>query len=408
MRILQVHKYLYRRAGAEAYVWDLANLLVEHGHTVGVWGTNANTEYRIQNAEYFDDLLVEYTRFDRREGFWKDLKKFDRMIWSAEAEKKFEQTLQVFKPEVVHIHNIYHHLSPSILPVAAYYRIPVVMTVHDYHLINPNYSLYDHGAICERQGLAAIAHRCIKNSYAATVADVVERGIHRALRVYEKNIAKFLAPTEFMKEKLVQGGVAERKIEVARLPVYVKLKIPNVKLGDYILFAGRLTEEKGIHLLLDIAKQWPEMQFKVAGVGAEIGNVECRIKNEKLKNVELLGFQEKPALQRIIARARIVIVPSLWYENSPYAVLEAMGAGKVVVASRIGGIPELIADGKTGFLVNISRTAPWVDTLKKVYYDAPLLKRVGQAAREAIRREHDPEMHYRRLMEIYKEVSVVV
>ena len=406
----------------------------------------------IKGVTRFDDLLVEPFNFDRREGLWRDVKKVGHMMWSLEAARKFEDVLKRFHPDIVHVHNIYHHLSPSILSVAKRRRVPIVMTVHDWHLINPNYSLYDHGAICERQGLAALLHRCIKNSFSASFADVVEHAAHRLLRVYDRNVSRYLVPTEFVKNKLLEYGMDAGKIDVVKLPIVPSpaptgvgapsplgrgraYRFPSPRgrgqgegYGDgYVLFAGRLAEEKGIYLLLEIAKQLPEIQFKIAGDGPELENVKCKMENEKLLNVELLGFVENERLQELIAGARLVVVPSLWYEPSPLSVLEAMAAGKVVVASRIGGIPDLIEDGRTGFLIptnyepiaNIRANnvrmfvspvrqfvVPWIDTIKKVYYDEALLASVGASAQDHVRRIHDPEIHYDRMMKIYREVSV--
>ncbi len=412
MRILQVHKYLYPRDGASTYLFGIVELLKQHGHDVMMWGTGENAECRMQNAEWLEDLLVEHLNFDRREGFLRDFKKFGRMIWSFEAARKFEEVLLRFKPDVIHAHNIYHHISPSILKVAARHKIPVVMTVHDYHLINPNYVLYDHGVVCERSGVAAIMHRCIKNSYTATGADVIETGIHKLMGVYRKHVAEYLAPTNFVRSTLVEHGMYANQIKVVPLPVDISSRSSSrsarihprqgePKGSHYILFAGRLAQEKGVYAVLELAKRLPKIQFLIAGTGPEIENVELRIKNVELSNVELLGFVEKGKLQALIAGARLILVPSLWHEPSPYAVLEAQAAGKPVIASSMGGIPELIEDGKTGFLV---KPDMWVDTIQKVFYDEALLKRVGIAARTYVKRVHNPEKHYEKLIKVYEEV----
>lgn len=405
MRILQIHKYLYRKAGAEAYMLGLADLLSKHGHEVGLWGTDEKIKIQDSKFKIFDDLLVEALNFDKREGWKKDFKKFKHMVWSKEAAEKFEKVLKRFKPDVIHVHNIYHHISPSILPVARKYNIPVVMSVHDYKLINPNYVLYDHGEICERDNLGAILHRCIKNSYAATIADVLEMTVHRMLGVYE-SVAKFIVPTTFVKRKLVERGVDVWKIETVPLMVEQKnIKTKEHKnMDSYILYAGRLMEEKGIYLLLEVAKKLPEINFKIAGTGPELRNVELRIKDEELSNIELLGFVEKDKLEQIIAQARLVVVPSLWYEPSPLAVLEAMSAGKVVVATQIGGIANLIDDRETGFTLETSNVVQWVDQIQKIWHDDALLKKVGKAASDHVRSVHNPEDHYEKIMEIYRAV----
>lgn len=374
MKILQVHKYLYRKAGAEAYVLDLAKLLTKKGHEVELWSSGEDID------------------FSKREGLIKDLKKFGHMVWSRRAAKEFNSVLKKFKPDIIHIHNIYHHISPSILPVAKKHKIPVVMTVHDYKLINPNYTLYDHGKICERQGLSAVLHKCIQNSFLSSLAGVVAFKIHKIIRVHKNNIAQYIVPTQFVRGKLIQGGFDKKKIEV--VPLLVNEQSKSKKLGDYVLFAGRLTKEKGVYLLLEIAKQLPDIQFMVAGNGPELKN----LKVKKSKNVELLGFVEKEKLEILIQKARLVVVPSLWYDPSPYAVLEAMAAGKVVAGSKIGGIQNLIKHKKTGFLIEPDE---WVDAIEKLYYDKALLKQTGKAAQKYIQEVHNSEKHYKSLNRIY-------
>ncbi len=404
----------------------LAELLIKHGHDVVLWGTDDQPMIHDSRFMIHEDLLVDYLNFDRRDGLWQDIRKVGQMVWSTEAAEKFDDLLDAFAPEIIHLHNIYHHISPSILPVAARHKVPVVMTVHDWHLINPNYSLFDHGQICERDGLRAVARRCIKNSYLATLADVIEMKIHRALRVYERYVERFLAPTPFVKQKLVEGGFDEKKIEVVPLGVNSKLETRNSKLGDYILYAGRLAEEKGVKMLLDVAKALPEIKFRIAGTGPLRQSVELRIKDEELSNIEMLGFLEKGELQKVIAQARLILVPSLWYEVSPLAVLEAMAQGKVVLASKVGALANLIAEGKTGFLVGAnyesisnlrisnsqirkfeghSQFVPlWVDKIKKLWHDTKLLEEVGSNAKAYIKQVHDPQNHYEKIMEIYRRV----
>jgi len=442
MKILQVNKFLYRRAGAEAYMLDLAELLAQHGHEVGLWGTKERFKISDLRFQIFEELLMEPINYDKREGLIKNLKKFGHMVWSREAAKKFEEVLKKFKPDIIHIHNIYHHISPSILAVARRYKIPVVMTVHDFKLINGNYSLFDHGAICERDGLAMVWHRCIQDSYLASLADLVEMTVHWALGVYKNDIARYLTPHQFVKNKLAVGGFDEKKIEI--LPLFVDfhnspqpplnlrggdandppLKIrPMARsarlieggeggvMNDYILFAGRLTTEKGIWLLLEIARALPEIKFKIAGAGPEEKSFKLQVSSCKLKNVELLGFVEKSELQQLITGARLVVVPSIWYELSPLAVLEAMAAGKAVMANNLGSMPYLIDDGKTGVLVSVVNMevglllTSWVDKIKQIYHDDALLTRVGQAAKEHVLKENDAEKHYEKIMQIYNEMQ---
>ncbi|MDP3244877.1 MAG: glycosyltransferase family 4 protein [bacterium] len=383
-------------------------------------------------------MLVEPLDFGRQEGLVKSFRKFKTMLWSTEAAKKFAAVLQEFKPDVIHIHNIYHHLSPSILAVAKRHKIPVVQTLHDYKWICPNYKLFTQGAICQRcrryRYWNAVTHKCLQDSLVASGAAAGEMWWHRLSRVYEKGVARFITPSDFLRETLIKWGKDKNKIvtlhnfiKIPLVPPFTKGEavgsLPQDVLSlsqrerqrgilskgelerNFILFAGRLAEEKGIDLLLQIAQALPEIKFKIAG--QKIGNWKLEIGN--LDNVEWLGFKKKEALQELIVKARLVVAPSLWHENYPMSVLEAQAAGKAVLASASGGIPEMIKDGETGFLVNLRnyeiQPSLWVAKIKEIYDNETLLKKVGAAAREQVTENNDPEEHYRKIMEIYRHVT---
>ncbi len=404
MKILQVHKHCYRRDGASTYFLDLSQLLARKGHTVGLWGTNENFKSNHLSSFYLDEkLLVDEIHFDRRENIFRDIANAGHMIWSREAQRKFERMLDRFAPDIIHVHNIYHHLSSSILRVASQRHIPVVMSLHDWKLINPNYALFDHGKICERTGLAAIAHRCIQNSVVSSAIAVTESSIRHWIHA-EQGIVAYHVPTDFVQRKLVAGGISSQKISV--IPYFISpLQVTSYKLQDYILFAGRLSEEKGVDVLLKAAALAPKISIKIAGTGPLSCALKAEVICKGLKNVEFLGFQEKSALQKLIREARAVVVPSVWFDPSPFAVLEAQALGKAVVASRIGGIPDLIQDGKTGFLVPARFERPLVDVINRIYYDTALLERVGKAAANMVRQRNNPDDHYKEMMKIYRRVG---
>lgn len=414
MRILQVNKFLYRRAGAEGYMLDLAELLASHGHEVALWGTSEGYTPHTTRCQVFQDLLMSEAHFDKSEGLAKDAGKVGRMIWSREAAEKFETLIKRWRPDVVHLHNIYHHLSPSIIAVCRRRKIPVVQTLHDFKLICPNYKLFTKHDVCERcfvhQYWNAVSNRCLQGSFSASAAAATEMWIHRALGVYEKGVAHFLTPSRFLRDLLIRWGKDGGKITHVPLftfptsPTSVETLVGLV--GNSILFAGRITEEKGIWLLLEIARALPKIPFKIAGTGPEFESVKCKVKSEKLLNIEMLGFQEKAQMQKLIAGARLVIVPSIWYENYPLAVLEAQAAGKAVLASDSGGIPEMIENWQTGFLARRGKAADFIDKIKEIYYDEALLDRVGKAAAEAVGIRNDPERHYQEMLKIYENVQI--
>ena len=376
------------------------------------------------------------------------IKKIIHFIWSLEAKKKFAKVLDEFKPDVVHLHNIYHHLTPSILAVAKKRKIPIVMTVHDYSLINHNYLLFDHNQICEKTGLSSLKNKCIGNSYFKTLISLTKFFVQQKTKAFQNNIDLFICPTEFVREKMIVKGFGEKKVVVLGLPV--ETIIPNPSQGEeslsnrrsidgteipqslrrsfgmtnqslemtpysppptpYILFAGRLSPEKGIDLLLKIAERLPEINFVIAGDGPFIEHITEHKNNGTQKhnnNLTLLGFLLRSQLRQVMQNAHLVVVPSLCYETANLVLLEAMSLGKTVVASKLGGMRNLITNKKDGILVplisnDLDKTAEmWIEEIKKIFSNEELLTKIGQEAIKTIQTRHDPEEHYQELEKIY-------
>lgn len=405
MKILQINKYHYVRAGAERYVFDVTRLLERHGHEVVPFAMHHPDNVATPWSRFF----VSERQYDRREGPLRDLEKAANMIWSREAATKLRALLREFRPDVAHIHNIYHQLSPSILRVLRREGIPVVWTVHDFKWICPNYKLYTEHAVCERCHVYrywnAVMHKCLNDSRAASALAAVEMAIHRAGQWYERDVARAIAPTAFLRNLLGRWGKNTAKI--THLPHFIELApfsgIPS-SLGDDVVYAGRLSEEKGVLRILEMAAALPDVPFRVVGTGPLERELKDKAAQAGIRNVAFTGFLSGDELFREIARARLVIVPSRWFENFPYAVLEAMALGKTVLASASGGIPEIIEDGVSGFLLPPDDLPRWVDAIRSLAQDEKRLQETGERARLRAGR-FSPETHYERLMRIYADVQ---
>ena len=454
MKILQVNKYLYPKGGSESYLFNLSRLLEEHKHQIAWWGTAEKINKNNQRILY--PLVTEYNFDKNDEGIFKNIKKIGHLIWSLEAKRKFAQVIDEFKPDIIHLHNIYHHLTPSIISIAKKQNIPIVMTVHDWSLINHNYLLFDHGKICELTGWKSLKNKCIGNSYLKTAISLFKFCIQNKSQAFQKNIDLFICPTKFVKDKLIKNGFNENKIKVLPYPISITkndrdiLSSPRCTSGGsrlqkpYILFAGRLSAEKGIHLLLKIAKLLPNIQFKIAGTGplglssprcTSGGSRVCHPPDEhrgdpvsvipsdlsaeeeeakgSLNNIKLLGHLPKTQLLEIMQNARLVIIPSLCYETANLVILEAQSLGKTVIASKIGGMQNLITNNKNGILIplikeknnnfDLDKTAKqWVEKIITIWSDKKLLEELGQNAIKNIKTKHSPNKHYKKIIEIYK------
>lgn len=290
------------------------------------------------------------------------------LVWNREAARNLDRLIRESRPDVAHLHNIYHHLSPSILPVLRRHRIPVVMTLHDLRLLCPAIHMLRQGAPCERcrggRFHNAVLGKCVKDSRAASALAALETAHQRSRGLYTKNVRVFLCPSRFYLEKYAQWGFPREKLH--HLPNFVDLqawhpdRLPATPVRDAYIYFGRLSREKGLRALLEAHRLWelghadgsiaePPLELLIAGSGPCEGNTRALAAQLDLHQVEILGPLDPDGLRQAMARARFSVLPSIWYENGPMAAFESMASGLPVVGSDIGGIPELIEEGVTGF-----------------------------------------------------------
>lgn len=401
MRILLINKYYFPKGGAEKHFFGLKELLERHGHEVIVFAM----EHKKNIASPFGKYFVSNVDFERVRFDWQGLRTVGRMFYSFEARRKLAALIRDTRPDIAHIHNIYNQISPSILPVLKKSGIPVVMTAHDYALCAPNYLLFCHGKICERTKprhfWRAIGHRCIKNSFAASSVASAAIAFHRALRLYKRNIDIVLCPSEFLVTKLREYGIAMNR--VVHLPNFAT---PHSEVlytkGNGILFAGRLSEEKGVATLLD-AVRGLDIPVTIAGTGPLEQLLYAKAELEGITNVRCIGFQSSEELAANMQASRLVVVPSLCYENAPTVITEAYAQKKPVVASRIGGIPELVEEGVTGALVPAGDAPALRETLVRLYDDTETLKRFGEQGFARLR-SLGTAQYYDRLRTLYENL----
>lgn len=395
MKILLVNKFWYLRGGAERVVFLTKGLLEKAGHTVEIFGMR-HPQNLIEN-----DFFTDYLNYNSKNPFVR-LKCGLKAVYNFNAQKKFQKLIEEFKPDIAHFHNIYHQLSFSLIPAVKKMRVPSVMTLHDYKLISPNYNLFHHGRIDER---------CVGEKYYKCIFSDCMEGLGRDLiataEAYAMRKMKIAAmidlcisPSKFLKEKFVSAGFAEEKIQVVPNPLPEPSFVLSKKEGAYAAYFGRLSEEKGVRVLLDVADSLAEIHFKIAGAGPLENELRSRAKQRKLVNVEFLGYKDKEAVDEIIDNARIVVVPSLWFENCPLSILEAMAKGKIVIASRIGGIPELLPDDLLVMPGDVKALAEKI----KLWHNKPFseIMKKGAELFESARLKSDPKSHVEKLLEIYE------
>jgi glycosyltransferase involved in cell wall biosynthesis len=407
MRILQVNQYYYPRGGADKYFLDLTAALEAAGEEVAVLAMNHPKNLATPWSKYF----VSYLSFNN--GRLSDkLRTPGRVIYSLETKRKFTKLLKDFRPDIIHIHNIYHHLSPSLLDAAARFKIPVVMHLHDYKLICPNHALFTKGAYCEqcRGGHygRCLKNRCLKNSFSGSALAAVEMYLHHnILKIYERRVAKFIAPSRFMKETAVRFGQDSNQIDV----IYnsFSLSAPSASQKDnqtinekFFLYFGRLSEEKGLITLIKAAKisGW---RVKLAGDGPALKELQAFAESQSAP-IEWLGFKTGSELANLISDAQAIIIPSIWAENMPLSLLEALGAGQIAIVSRIGGLPEIIIDGKNGWLFNPGDELDLISQMEKAKnLTTEQRKEMSRLAQESVA-PLAPDQHLKQITALYQKI----
>jgi glycosyltransferase involved in cell wall biosynthesis len=405
MKILQVNKFLYPKGGADKYFLELSAQLVKNGHEVRFFAMSdphnrpsRDEKYFVSNIS-FNDISLK--------NLWRSL---GRTLYSREAQAKFTALLQDFQPDIIHIHNIYHQISPSILTAARQAKIPVVMHLHDYKLICPNFKLFSQGQVCYRcrpdKYYNCLRYKCLDNSVLKSSGAVLEMYLHhKILKIYETGVKLFIAPSHFMKTTVEDFGWPPAKIRY--LPNFFSpdfsspaVKIP--KAGGYLLYFGRLAEEKGVNMLLQAIKLTGQ-RVKIAGEGSELAALKKLATSLQITDqVDWLGWQTGSVLVDLIASAQAVIIPSIWLENMPLNLLEALAQGQLVIASAIGGIPEIIQDGHNGFLCRPNDPQDLAAKIRALAtYDN--LDAIRRAARISVQ-SLNIKTHTEQIEKIYQEV----
>jgi glycosyltransferase involved in cell wall biosynthesis len=410
MVILQVNKFFFAKGGTERYFFSVSQALEGRGHRIIHFSMRHPDNLPSPQAQYF----IEEKDYRTAGPFLRRVPDILSFVRSGEAARKLQALISATRPDIAHLHNIYHQITPSIIPVLKRAGIPAVMTLHDYKLICPNYSLFNGKSYCYRcrggRFYRAPLTRCDGGSFWQSALLSVEAYWQRMTRVYE-SIRYFLAPSEFLRDLYVEAGFGEDR--VVHLPNFISSEsvgeeadgeegLPQSLPGEYILYFGRLSREKGLHTLLEAMRHLPEVPLVICGDGPLGQRLRDYAAQIGVDNVRFTGYVYKPVLDRIIRRARAVVLPSESPENAPYAALESMALAVPVIASDMGGLPELVE--KTG-----TRPFPRGDAealaerIQQLWDNKQLAERIGGEGRRVVKDDHDPGRHLNTLEAVYGE-----
>lgn len=405
IRLLSINNYYYVRGGAETVFFGHNAIFNGIGWDVAVFSMHHPKNIDSQWSRYFVDEI----EFGSDYSVWGKIRRTPKVIYSFESRRKIDKLLDKFHAGICHAHNIYHHISPSVLGAVKSRGVPIVMTLHDLKIACPAYNMLARDGICERckngKTYNVLLHRCIKNSIPLSAVVMLEALTHRLLGTYKRHVDRFVVPSRFYLNKLVEWGwAAERFVHIPNF-VDVKQYQADYNVGQPYLYFGRLSREKGLATLIK-ATAMAETSLRIAGTGPEEAPLRELARKIGAK-VEFLGYQTGTALHNAIRSARAVVLPSEWYENAPMTILESYALGKPVIGSDIGGIPELIRREETGFIFTSGSMDALAEILQRVS-DLPdhQLSDMGHNARQWAESEFSQEIYREKMLALYRQLGI--
>ena len=415
MRILYCNKYNFEFSGTEKYLFDLMRLVRQNGHEAALFSMasdksgpgpghpgpdNQHLQYAAQRVDFRNPPRNPIGR----------LRLAAHAVYSRDARQSIRRLIGDFQPAVAHVRNIYHHLSPSILWELRRQNIPVIYHLNDFKMLCPTYNFVSHGEPCERcvkgRFWNVVAEGCYSKGRAAATVLAVEAYTHKWLRTYRKCVSLLLAPTQFVRDKMVENGWDPESIEV--LPHFQRLAVnqPSAPAPDApVLYFGRLSAEKGVADLVQAMQGVPNIRLQIAGDGPVRPQLEALVQHLGLQNVDFLGHLQEERLNQIIAASRFTVLPSHAYETLGKSILESHALGRAVIATDLGSRRELIRKGETGVLYKVGGVAQLAAAIRFLHERPALAQAMGNAGLETVREHHSPQLHYEALLRIYEKVT---
>lgn len=377
LRIVIVHNAYQQRGGEDAVVEDEAHLLSQNGHAVHLY-TRHNDEIHSSS--------VPLTVRDA--------------LWSPRTVHELTQRIDEFRPDLLHVHNTFPLISPSVYYVASRKQLSVVQTLHNFRFHCPQAMLLRDGRVCEdclgRLPWPAILHRCYRGSFGQTAVVAGMLALHRSLGTFDGRISRYIALSRFSRDKFVEAGIPEQRISIK--PNFVDVAPPDTdapRVGA--LFVGRLSPEKGTKVLAEVAAMRPNASIDVIGTGPEekaLGTT---------PGIRLLGWQDPHALYSKLRKAAYLVMPSVWYETFGKTLIEAFACGTPVIASRLGAMAEIVRDGELGLLFEPGNSADLSEKMMWAERNPTRMRQMGEAARREYETRYTPQINIKLLIDIYRQ-----
>ncbi len=391
MRILLVHNFYGSSApsGENRVVLEERDLLREAGHEV------------VEHFAYSDTV--------RDRGLLPLLRTAALVPWNRAARSRIARRIREVQPDIVHIHNVFPLFSPAIFGAAATGRAAVVHTLHNYRAFCPGALVLRDNRVCtdcvdRRSILPALRHGCYRKSRLATAPLAACVALHRALDTYRRHVDAFIALTEFQKEQMSKAGLPPERIFVKPncLPSTVE-PVPWEQREAKCVFVGRISREKGVRVLMDAWAAWGPSapQLQIIGDGPELEELRSSVPAPIAGRVTFCGQKSPGDTQALLSRARVLIMPSIWYEGFPLVFREAVGYGVPVIASRIGALPELVEARGAGRLFEAGNAHGLQQAVSSLWEDDATLKVMSAAAANQARKHYSPQANLAVVQSVY-------
>lgn len=348
---------------------------------------------------FFDNISIG--------GFFSKIAAGFRSIYNFSSAKEISKIILQFKPDIVHIHNLFFIASPSVINAANRHKIPVILTLHNYRLICANALLMRNNKVCElctqkKFPLAGIKYKCYRNSVAESALVTAITGIHKFRSTWKNKVSAYITLNEFSRSKLLHSSLQVAEHKMITKPNFVP--DPGEGSGDrenFFLFAGRIAKEKGVHVLAKAFAAMPEYKIIIAGDGPE-----RKLLQEKFSaypNIYFTGQLETKQVSEYMKKCKALICPSIWYEGAPFTIIEAFATGTPVIASRLGSMIESITDGFNGLHFTAGDTEDLSRTIRLFIKESENNSMFYKNARQTYLEKYHEEIHYNAVLEIYQD-----
>jgi glycosyltransferase involved in cell wall biosynthesis len=419
-KVLMVTWAWYPSGGDWTYVQNVQRLYESKGYEVIPFSTINEKNVPTQGPAYFVES-PDYKAINKNRSVANAWKVVKNAVVSGNAMDAVEKVLKEHKISIAHLHNIHHHITPAIISRLKKAGVKILWSLHDYKIICPESLFISHGKVCERcmggKFYNCAIHTCKKGSLGASILAMTEAYFYHKRGTYEQ-VDAYLCPSAFLRGKFLEFGFEPAKMFVSNLCYDISM-VDNfiqqnksrddsfsnsTKGNDYILYVGRLEDVKGIRTLIHAVEGTP-IALKIVGSGAAEDEFRNLVQGKNMKNVEFLGFRDKESVFRLTMNAKFVVVPSEWYENFPFSVIESFLFSKPVIGSKMGGIPELVKHEETGLLFEAGNISDLRSKLLRLWNDDEKILEWGRNARTHVVNIVNFETHWQKLISIINNIQ---